>query len=319
MLTALREVESYKMNHATSTGTFVPGELKREVLQEMIGAIKETTSTKLDEGLKINEIETFKEFDGSILTIAPTSNTRAWVGDITSDEIKQLTLQKTEANSITLPSFTDLITLSNGDFIVTDRGNYEIRRIKSAGKEKIIANTKPLRPTCIRETQTDDILVTLVDDENRYELKPSSRRLVQRMTVAGKVVSKFEFREDGTTRLFTFPTRTRENGNYDICVINGTSASSGELIVLHRDGRVRFTYCGEEDSIFGPTDVACDSLRRVLVSDFKNSLYLLSEDGRFLGITQTNLLQNPYTLALYQKHLWVGFNDGTVKVYKYIE
>ena len=98
-------------------------------------------------------------------------------------------------------------------------------------------STKPLQPTSISRTQTEDIfLVTLEDEGDPYTLKPSSRRLVQRIKLTGEVLQTFEFREDGSTRLFVAPGRTTENGNSDICVINHTSGSKGELIVLHRDG-----------------------------------------------------------------------------------
>ena len=95
-----------------------------------------------------------------------------------------------------------------------------------------------------------------------YKLRLSSRRLVQRMTLTGKILHMYEFREDGSTRLFTYPWKTAENGNSDICVINSTSDDTGELIVLHRDGRVKATYSGQEGSQFNPTDIACDSKKK---------------------------------------------------------
>ena len=195
-----------------------------------------------------------------------------------------------------------------------------IRRFTSAGKVSDIVSTKPLHPSCISKTQTGDLLVTLTDDGDDYNLRPSSRRLVQRMTLTGKVLHTHKFREDGVTRLFTLPTRTAENGNNDICVINRTSDDTGELIVLHGDGWLRATYRGEEDSefAFNPTDVVCDAKRRIIVSNsLSKSLHLLSPDGIHLRYLLSDMFDNPMTMALHQGSMWVGFYNGVVKVYKY--
>ena len=179
-------------------------------------------------------------------------------------------------------------------------------------------STKPLHPSCISKTQTGDVLVSLQDDGDPYKLQPSSRRLVQRMTLTGKVLHTNEFHEDGVTRLFTVPKRTTENGNSDICVINRTSSKTGELIVLHEDGRVRTTYRGMKDSKFDPRDVACDSKRRIIVVDAANkSLHLLSPHGTFLRYLLSYMFDFPHKMALYQGYMWVGFDKGKAKVYKY--
>ena len=157
------------------------------------------------------------------------------------------------------------------------------------------------------------------DGGNLYKLQPSSRRLLQRMTLTGKVLHTYEFREDGTTRLFTVPWRTAENGNSDICVINRTSAETGELIVLHGDRRVMATYRGQEGSEFDPIDVSCDSKRKIIVTDWNNKcLHLLSPGGTFLRYLLSGMFESPNVIAFYQASLWIGFREGTVKVYKFM-
>ena len=181
-----------------------------------------------------------------------------------------------------------------------------------------IVSTKPLHPHWISKTQTGDILVSLMDDGDPYKLQPSSRRLVQRMTLTGKVLNTYEFREDGVTGLFTLPKRMTENGNSDICIINRTGGATGDLIVLRGDGRLRATYCGQEGSEFDPRGIACDPNGRIIVSDCKNkSLHLLSQDGTFFRYLLTDMFDYPTAIALYQDNLWVGFLKGAVKVYKY--
>ena len=319
MLKALSELEAYDVRVPVTEVTFAPGEINRALIAEMIGRIEET-SASFDASVTVEEVDTFKEFDKMIQTIVSITRNQAWVADNKSYTIKQLSLQNTETNSVTLPPHNDFITLTNGDFIVTHYQDQVIRRVTPDGKVSDIVSTKPLHPTWISKTQTGDVLVSLRDDGDYYKLSPSSRRLVQRMMLTGKVLHTYEFREDGTTRLFTVPWRTAENGSSDICVINRTSGKTGELIVLHSDGRVRATYRGQEDFRLNPVCVACDSKRRIIISDIASkSLHLLSLDGTFLRYLLSDMYDysQSETMALYQDNLWIGFNNGAVKVYKY--
>ena len=156
--------------------------------------------------------------------------------------------------------------------------NHIIQRVNSSGQVSNLVNQKPLyaASTCISKTQSNDVLVSLSNDED-HVLLPPSRRLVQRMTMTLKVFRTFEFQEDGTTSLFNFPGRAADNCNTDICVVNLTDDNKGELVILREDGRVNATYHGHEDSQFDPSDVAFDSKGRILIVDFKNKrIHLLS-------------------------------------------
>ena len=319
MLTALEEVEKYDVALVSSRVTFVPGEINQELIEEMIGEIKESdTDIDTRDNISVEEVKTLKYFDEPVRSISPISSTEAWVGGSKSSIIKQLSSQGMETNNMTISNNFSFISI-NGDFIVTVFKNQAIRRVTSAGKEQIILCTKPLHPTWIRQTQTGEVLVSMRDSGDHYKLKSSSRRLVQRMTLTGKVLHTYEFQEDGITRLFTAPTRTAENGNSDICVINRTGDYTGELIVLHEDGRVRFTYRGQEGQIFNPIDVACDTERRIVVLEYTKttSLYLMSSNGAFFRFLLSDMFDYPVTMALYQNTLWIGFEKGVVKVYKY--
>ena len=315
MLKALAEVENYDVD----TVAYVPGKINEKMVKEMIGGIAERT---IDDSTTISEVKILREFHDSILAIAPISDTQAWIGDDKHTNVKLLSSQTQDTKVKRLPC-TDFITLSDGDFIVAGNKSQEIRRITPVGKTHVIVSTESLRPTFISKTQADEILVSLTDDDDddrdRYKLSPSSRRLVQRMTLTGKVLHTYEFQEDGVTRLFTFPTRTAENGNSDICVVNRVGRFTGELIVLQRDCQMRATYQGNGDSKIDPRDVACDSKRRIILLDCNKCLHLLSPDCTFLGYLLSDMSDYPTTMALYQGCLWIGFNKGIVKVYRYIE
>ena len=318
MLTVLREIESYDADHATSGFNFVQGDVNEELIKKMIGGIEEKRMTVGMDRVNVTEVKTFKKFDHQVNTIATKSSSEAWVGGALGSDIKHFSLKSMFTKRKTLGSWNDFITLTDDDFIVTYRKDKEIRRVTDKGKIDSVLSTEPLYPTTVSLTETDAILVSLRDDGDLYKLQPSSRRLIHRMTLTLKVLHTYEFQEDGTTRLFTLPYVTAENGNSDICAINATSANTGELIVLHGDGRVRFIYGGQGDLGFNPTNVACDSMKRIIVTDYKSkSLHLLSPDGTFLRYLLSDMSDFPTTVALYKDILWIGFKTGTVKVYIY--
>ena len=316
MLTALHEVFSCEVNFVAIAAKFVSGQINGGQLLEMIGTLDEMTITVQD-STSVEEVKTYNDFSDFISTIAPISRSEAWIGDGEAN-VKLLSIQTNETQSKALQQFNDFAVFNNGDFIVTDSDEQKIRLLSSAGKDSIIVSTKPLYPSCITKTPTDELLVSLRDDGDYYNLQESSSRLVQRMTRTGRVVRTFEFQDDGTTRMFTLPYRAEENGNSDICVINDTSNVTGELIVLHRNGRVRATYREHAGSILNISDVACDSMNMIIVADLRSrSLHLLGPDCAFLRRLLSDMFDYPQTMALHQDTLWVGFNDGTVKVYKY--
>ncbi|XP_062568710.1 uncharacterized protein LOC134230857, partial [Saccostrea cucullata] len=146
----------------------------------------------------------------------------------------------------------------------------------------------------IREFQSDYIeqsvdgglLVTLRDKESDpYKFESHSRRLVRHITVTGDVIHEYEYQEDGQTRLFTWPLSVTQNS--DICVVNCTSRATGELMIMSPSGHIKYVYCGQNLAV-RQSDVVCDSLCNILVTDLVNKQsHLLNPDGEFLKFLLT--------------------------------
>ena len=277
MLTVLNEIEANDLDLAVSIVKFAPGQINQGLIEKMIGAFEEMAmpnvndrvSVEDNDHVSVEEVRAFENSDNAVFGISPVSNTHAWVGYRESDDIRLLSLQKDEIECcISLTSYSDFVALGNDDFIVNYYDKQVIRRVTLHRQDNVFEHTKPLHPTYISKTRSNDILVGLKNDGDDYELKPSSRRCVQRMSQNRKVLRTYEFQKDGTTRLFTYLSEMTENGNSDICVINRTSDGTGELIVLRRDGRVRFTYRGNHDVGFNPSSVASDECQILTINPF---------------------------------------------------
>ena len=150
MLSALEEVESFSVD-TSSAFTYVPGKINEELIRGLIGSIEET-ETKVNHSASVYEIKTIHQFKDYIRTIAPLSDTQAWIGDNMYTEIKLLSPQSKDINCMQIPS-SDFIALTYGDFIVTHSPDQVIRRVTSSGKVSDIMSTKPLHPEWISKTQ----------------------------------------------------------------------------------------------------------------------------------------------------------------------
>ncbi|XP_061178364.1 protein wech-like [Saccostrea echinata] len=208
-----------------------------------------------------------------------------------------------------------------GDAYFTDFNNNSISCLSPSGSVSTVISTDPLAPAGICQSVDGGLLITLIDDESdRYKLESHSRRLVRHITVTGDVIHEYKYQEDGQSRLFTFPRSVTQNSNSDICVVNRTNPTAGELVIMSTSGRMKSVYRGRnltED--FWPGNAVCDSLCNILVTDINNiQIHLLSPDGEFLKFLLTeNKVYHPTRLSLYKSTLWVGYKEGLVKVFQY--
>lgn len=203
----------------------------------------------------------------------------------------------------------------------TDFNNRSIVSLSSSDSVSTVFSTAPLVPLGICQSTVRGLLVSLRDTQSeRYQPDSSSRRLVRHVTVAGDIIREFEYQEDSQTRLFTLPWRVRQNGNNDICVVNRTSKSTGELMILSLTRSLKSVYRGQKVlKKFNPTDVVFDSHCNIIVSDtFNSKIHLLSHDGAFMKyLIAENRISNPISMSFWKSTLWVGRRHGFVKLFHF--
>ena len=320
----LREVEQLDMLCAQTDGRvlFSPGQIDPIAIEKMVGEVN-TDNTEIptneDTNIRVEKIRTFSISNDRIIAISPVTDKQAWIADSKSVLIKLLNTSDGVLDKRVLERKGAFITLSNSDHIVIHPSNNTIQRVMPDGRLSVIMDVSPLIPGLISPTQTDNFLLNLLNDKISYDILPSSRRLVQLVTISGNVLQTYEFKEDGTTRLFSHPNFATQNTNSDICVCNLTARNVGELIVLYRDGRVRFTYNQKRPGVFNffPTGLACDSRSRIIIGDGYGFLHLLRQDGQLIKYIATDMTDLPIAIALRGNTLWVGLHNGGVDVYRY--
>ena len=211
----------------------------------------------------------------------------------------------------------DVCVTNKNEVYVTDYKNKSISRLSPSGSVSPVFNTDPLVPEGICQTKDGGLLVTLRDTDQPNSYSP---RLMRHVTLTGEVIREYEYQEDGQTRLFTLPVRITQNGNTDICVINETSNSTSELMILSFSGSLKSVYPEQEHSKkLTLTDIVCDSISNIIVNELSySSVHLLSPDGKFMRYLLTNNhVNHPYSMSLKKSTLRIGDYHGLVKVFQY--
>ncbi|XP_022336251.2 uncharacterized protein LOC111132719 [Crassostrea virginica] len=183
----------------------------------------------------------------------------------------------------------------NNEVYISDFKNKSISRLSPSGSVSPIFSTDPLIPGRICQTKESGLLVTLIDTESDpYKPNSVSQCLVRHVTLTGDVIHEYEYQDDGQTRLFTLPRRVTQNSNTDICVINRTSRTSGELMILSFSGSLKSVYPGQDQrKKLYLLDVVCDSYSNIILSERSNSsLHLLSPEGKFIRYLLTKIQVN---------------------------
>ncbi|XP_061185024.1 uncharacterized protein LOC133193041 [Saccostrea echinata] len=290
------------------------GKISDEVLKNLIGKTLDLNK------ISLTETSSFKYGDRGIALLGTYCKDECFIRQIESVYTEQVNKEGEKKRKYNIKPNTICVT-DNGDVYCTNFDNKSISRLSPSGSVSTVISTDPLGPLGICQSVDGGLLVTLVNSESdRYKLDSHSRRLVRHNTVTGDVIHEYEYQEDGQTRLFTYPVRVTQNINGDICVVNSTSETARDLVIMSSSGRIKSVYHGQnltED--FWPGDVVCDTLCNILVTDPPNKqIHLLSPDGEFLKFLLTDIeVNHPLSLSLHKSTLWVGNWEGLVKVFQY--
>jgi hypothetical protein len=119
-------------------------------------------------------------------------------------------------------------------------------------------------------------------------------------------------------RLFTLPFRITTNNNKDIVVVDSTSLDTGRVVVVGREGGLRWTYTGHSKinvtTQFNPTDVVTTTAGHNIVCDSStHALHVLSGQGDILTykVMKDLGIEYPFSLAFDTRgQLWVGCITG---------
>ncbi|XP_062576262.1 uncharacterized protein LOC134238164 [Saccostrea cucullata] len=289
----LGDISSFDKKNYKYSMKYRKGEITHGFLDSMIG------KTFDFDDIVLAETHTFEYGNKRIIAMKAFSENQCYITEIDSDFIEQINKDGEKEKKFSI-SPNDLCVTDIGDVYITNYEDDSITHLSKSGAVSKVVSTDPLIPVGICQSADGGLLVTLRDSEQDvYKVECDSRRLVRHVTCTGDVINEFEFQEDKKTRLFTLPWRITKDGNKKIYVVNRTSLTSGDLVILSSSGRLISVYTGQrlkED--FTPCDVLSDAYFNVLVSDLNNhQIHMLDPDGEFLKFLLTEREVNePFSL-----------------------
>ena len=242
------------------------GEIHEAVLETMMGYIFNV------EEITVIQTDSFQCGDEYIIFLKAINEDTCLLRHTELPYMEQVTKDGKTEKQFNMDVY-DVCFTSDKEIYVTAIGDKSISRLSLSGLVSAVFSTDPFEPMGICLTMDGNLMLTLSDTESElYEINSRSRRLVRHVTLTGDVIRKYEYQEDGQTRLFTYPRKIIQNGNTDICVINWTSISISELVLLSLSGSLKFVYHGQDQrKDFTATDVVCDTHFNIIVSELQNS------------------------------------------------
>ncbi|XP_062618025.1 protein lin-41-like [Saccostrea cucullata] len=207
----------------------------------------------------------------------------------------------------------DITLKLNGELVYTDTEARTVNRVKNKDTEEII-KLEGWKPYYICNTFADDLLVTMFSDDEKQSKVVRYKDLEESQTIQFDIEGQPLFSADYLKYI-------SENRNGDICVADfGDSA----VVVVDRDGNLRFRYTGHPSKTkgpFNPYGITTDSQSQILIADlYNNCVHILDQDGQFLRYIDTCDLEKPWGLCVDSKdNLFVAeCESGKVKKIKYM-
>ncbi|XP_062592035.1 uncharacterized protein LOC134253532 [Saccostrea cucullata] len=294
------------------------GKIINEELEQMIGQ-----TINLDDIGAEKSCE-FQHGCNGISILEALNTDECFLKNIKSSYVEQVDKNGEEKQKFNIDP-DDVCVADDGRAYITDASSNCISCISSSGSRSTVFSAHPLVPVgiCKSRDGRSGLLITLREEfdnseSDKFLLNSQSRRLLRHMSIMGDLNHEIEFEKDSEYRLFTYPWRVTQNRYAEICVVNQKSSTSGELVILSRNGRKKSVYGGKVED-FTPYDVVYDSCCNILVTDGSNHcVHVLSREGEFLRYLLTEKdVNDPMSLSLYKSTLWLGESNGLVKLFNY--
>ena len=263
---------------------FVSGELNISKSFGILSSVKLSNKSH-DTELKVLKSYTTDLSDVSRLVLL--DKTTAWISSYTDKIIKKVVIDDKIQTIKDIPvQIYDMTLTKSNDILISSINSSDVKLITQSGQVKPFLSVSPLKTTGIHVTHNNDIILGVMEDGDTYKLTDKSCRKIIVFGENKKKKQSYQYNKH-KQRLFTFPYRITDV-NSDIVVIDLTSNQDGRVVVLGKEGGVKWIYQGHpqintEDKPFDPCDIVTTSVSNVIVADCINdTLHVISGEGELL-------------------------------------
>ncbi|CAC5419049.1 unnamed protein product [Mytilus coruscus] len=302
------------------TKDFFPTKQNLKTISNLFGSLQKT---KLPKGLPKVNLDVINSYATDLNTVNRVliqDDKTAWISNVRKSTLCKIIIDDTikTVKEISVQVY-DMSLTDNNDVFLSLKNSSDVSLLTTkTGEIKPFLSVSSLLTLGIHVTKHNGIILGVKERGNPYNLTDKSCRKVIIFGMDGKQKQSHEY-DKHKQRLFTILYRITSNVNNDILVIDSTSNDDGRVVVLDREGQVKWTYQGNPqvnsgNKLYNPTDIVTTSVGHVIVSDVNNhALHVLSGEGDLLTckVMEDQGIIYPMTLDIDTKgQLWVGCYSG---------
>ncbi|XP_063446414.1 tripartite motif-containing protein 2-like [Mytilus trossulus] len=300
------------------TKDFIPTNESIKIVINFFGSLQKT---KLPKGLPQVNLDVIKSYTTDfemVDRVVIQDDKTAWICNEQIPTLHKINIDDkiTTVQNMSVKVYDMSLTHNNNILMSLDNSS-DVNLLTPKTEEiKPFLSVSPLIPLGIHVTKHNEIILGV--KERSDKLTDTSCRKIIIFGMDGKQKQSYEY-DKFKQRLFTVPFRITSKINNDILVIDRTSNTDGRVVVLNREGEVKWTYQGHPhvsvgDQQFDPFDIVTTLVGHAIVTDFINhTLHVLSGEGDILTfkVMKEQGITYPTSLDIGTKgQLWVGCHSG---------
>ena len=289
---------------------FVPGELN---ISKSFGIL---SSVKLSNKSHDTELKVLKSYTTDLSDfhrLVSLDKTTAWISSYKGKIIRKVVIDDKIQTIKEIPvQIYDMTLTKSNDILISTFNSSDVKLITQSGQIKPFLSVSPLITTGIHVTHNNDIMLGVMEKDT-YKLTDKSCRKIIVFGENKKEKQSYQYNKH-KQRLFTVPYRITDV-NTDIAVIDRTSYDDGRVVVLGKEGGVKWIYQGHpqintEDKPLDPRDIVTTLVGNIIVADYNNhTLHVISGEGELLTYKDMSDQGVIFPMSLHIDtwgQLWVG-------------
>ena len=305
---------------------FIPGKETVNDIPNLFGSLQKMKIPQVESDIDLEVVNSYTTDLSGIVNIITVDDKSTWVNDYNKQVIRQINIDNdniTTTKQISCDIF-DMTLTSNNDLLLSDYSS-DIKLLTKSGEIKpFFSVSSSLLTLGIHVTSDNNIIVGVTEPGDYYTPTDKSTRALLIFGMDGKQQHTYQY-DSNKHRLFTLPRRITTNNNKDIVVVDMTSVVTGRVVVVGREGGLRWTYTGHSKinvtTQFNPRDVVTTTAGHIIVCDVgTHALHVLSEQGDILTckVMEDTGIKYPLSLDIDTRgQLWVGcFKESGATIHK---
>ncbi|XP_033760820.1 uncharacterized protein LOC117342712 [Pecten maximus] len=263
----------------------------------------------------------------------PPDSGHCWIVYNNTNEIKLISNSGVVKKTVSVSGSKHLLGitgLADGSLLICSPQTKCIKQVHHPSCHVFeLFHTAPLIPVGICASPTGDILMTLIDKWS-YDKSRDSHRVLMKCNSNWKMTAEAKHSKHGGN-LFVLPYKVSVSSTGKlVAVINQTSDMTSHLMLFDNNFALLLRCIGHENVVLGDRpDFAMTERFNVMDVKFDVTDNLVIIEG-YTGTVQVldpvtcrplriivKEQGSPWTLAVYDKNMWVGFQDGRIKCLSY--